>query len=108
MSTRYIVGPGQEFTYPADKDSLKLIQVAGGASQLKGKPYEQDVKFKTVKEGEDCSDMPPSSLAVYVERGWVVPAEAPTDEQQERNDEAGTAQAKPAFDGVDRRGGGKS
>ena len=30
------------------------------------------VKYKTVKEGEDCSDMPPVTLALYIERGWVI------------------------------------
>lgn len=78
MSKSYVVAPGFEFTYPADEKSLKLVMAAGGTSNLSDVDRGH-IKFKTVKEGQDCSDMPASSRDVYLERGWVLekPAEAP-------------------------------
>jgi hypothetical protein len=71
MPKRYTVAAGQEFNYPADAASEKTIRGAGGCSKLT-EAQRATVKFKTVKEGEDCSDMPASSLEIYVERGWVL------------------------------------
>lgn len=70
-TNRYVVAPGQLFTYPADAASTQMVRNAGGRSQL---TPEQAllVKYKTVKEGDDCSDMPTESLAVYLLRGWVL------------------------------------
>ena len=71
MATRYTVAPGNEFTYPADGNSEAIIRHAGGIKSLTEKERDQ-VKFKTVREGEDCSDMPKSSLEIYKTRGWVL------------------------------------
>ena len=71
MSTRYIVAEGQEFSYPANTESLKIIEEAGGRSKLSDEDAER-VKYKTVKEGDACDDMPISALNLYLERGWVV------------------------------------
>jgi hypothetical protein len=71
MSTRYTVAKGHEFSYPADANSEMLIRKAGGVSQLSKSAREQ-IKFKTVSEGEDCSDMPKSSLEIFKARGWVL------------------------------------
>jgi hypothetical protein len=71
MQKNYTVAEGHEFTYPADAVSLRLVKEAGGVSQMTDAERAQ-VKFKTVKAGEDCSDMPLSSAAIYAERGWIV------------------------------------
>jgi len=71
MSIRYIVAKGQEFVYPADPASWKLIQDAGGWSKLSVEANAL-MKHKIVKEGGDCSDMDASSLAIYVARGWII------------------------------------
>lgn len=71
MPQNYIVGPGHEFNYPADQASLRLLSQLGGRSKVKPEQLAQ-LKFKTVKEGQDCSDMPVESLEIYVQRGWVV------------------------------------
>ena len=63
MSKSYVVAPGYEFTYPADEKSLHAIKSVGGVSKLSDADREH-IKFKTVKEGQDCSDMPASSRAV--------------------------------------------
>jgi len=68
---RYIVAEGQEFSYPADPESLGIIKNAGGRSQLSDE-IRAKVKFKTVKEGEDCGDMPKSARELYLSRGWVI------------------------------------
>ena len=71
MSTHYTVAPGREFTYPADPNSEGIIRNAGGVTQLPS-DLRGHVKFKTVRQGEDCSDMPADSLAIYLARGWVI------------------------------------
>lgn len=71
MSTRYIVGPGREFNYPADVTTLQLCKQAGGRSKL-SEAESALCTFKTVTEGDDCSDMPGDTLALYVEREWVL------------------------------------
>jgi hypothetical protein len=71
MSSRYIVAEGQEFSYPADLISQQVIKSAGGRSKLTEED-KQKVKIKTVMAGEDCSDMPASALALYLERGLVL------------------------------------
>ena len=70
MSSRYIVAEGQEFSYPADLISQQVINSAGGRSKLTEEDKKK-VKIKTVFAGEDCSDMPTTALALYVERGLV-------------------------------------
>lgn len=77
MSSRYIVGPGQEFAYPADTASLKLVKFVGGFSKLSDE-QKKSVKYKTVGEGQDCSDMPADSLKIYLERGWVIESQVIT------------------------------
>lgn len=72
MQKRYTVAKGAEFTYPADPVSLRIVQEARGVSEMSEKKRAQ-VKFKTVRGGEDCSDMPESSAAIFLERGLVVP-----------------------------------
>lgn len=78
---RYLVAKGQEFNYPTPA-SLKIIEAAGGRSKLTDEDKKR-VMYKTVKSGEDCSDMPQSSLEIFLERGWVIDSkpevkEAPT------------------------------
>jgi hypothetical protein len=71
MSKTYTVAEGHEFTYPADAISLRMVLDAGGVSQLTDEQREK-IKFKVVKSGEDCTDMPVSSRNIYVQRGWVL------------------------------------
>ena len=71
MPTYYTVAEGREFNYPADAVSEKIIKESGGRSQLSEEDRKK-VKFKTVTEGQDCSDMPISALAFYLERGWII------------------------------------
>jgi hypothetical protein len=74
MAKRYVVAEGHEFNYPADLASLQKILQHGGRTKMT-KEELRGVKFKTVKAGEDCSDMPPGSLDIFVQRGWVVEKE---------------------------------
>lgn len=76
MPAIFIVAPGHEFNYPADEVSLKILKNAGGRSKLKEeeKPL---VKYKTVKEGQDCSDLPVETRDLYESRGWVIRKEDP-------------------------------
>lgn len=75
MATRYTVAPGREFYYPLDPESEKIIKKAGGFSKL-SKDDKTKVKYKTVTEGQDCSDMPKSALSLYLERSWVIATSA--------------------------------
>lgn len=80
MSNRYTVARETEqgpmsFEYPADAMSLQIIQAAGGRSKLSPEDQKR-IKIKKVGPGEDCSDMPKSSLEIYLSRGWVVDSEA--------------------------------
>lgn len=59
------------FAYPADAESLRLVREVGGFSKLTDE-QRAAVRYKRVAPGEDCSDMPAESLAVYLERGEVV------------------------------------
>lgn len=76
MSKHYTVAEGCEFTYPADVASLRLVQKAGGVSKLSNEELSR-IKFKTVKSGDDCSDMPLSSLQVYLSRGDIIETVSP-------------------------------
>jgi len=78
MGKTYTVAPGCEFDYPADPESLRIITTAGGRSKLTD-DQKEIVKYKTVKEGEDCSDMPSSSLELYLSRGWIIDPDAPVE-----------------------------
>jgi len=69
--SRYTVAEGQEFVYPDGPINLRLVQDAKGVSNLSDEARAK-IKFKTVVAGQNCSDMPKSSLEVYVERGWVL------------------------------------
>ena len=60
-----------EFTYPADPESLKIVRAAGGLPFV-SREQRASVRYKVVKPGEDCSDMPPESLKIYRERGEVI------------------------------------
>jgi len=73
----YIVAEGHEFTYPADAISLQLVRQAGGVSKLTDDQRER-ISFKTVKAGDDCSDMPQPALGIYINRGWVIPRTNPS------------------------------
>lgn len=68
------VAVSRGFAYPVGAD-LALVRQAGGFSRL---PEDQRarVRFKTVRPGEDCSDMPSESLARYLTRGDVARVEA--------------------------------
>lgn len=57
------------FAYPTG-DALELVRKAGGFSRLT-ETVRKSVKFKTVTVGDDCSDMPFESQAVYLERGEI-------------------------------------
>lgn len=70
-NNRFVVAKDQEFTYPKDAVSLKLVQDAGGVSKMSPENRAR-VAFKTVTAGQFCDDMPKSSLDVYLERGWVI------------------------------------
>lgn len=74
MTKRYTVGPGQEFNYPADEVSQQIIKNAGGRSKL-SEDEKALVTYKTVTEGQDCSDMPEYPLGLYLSRGWVIEEE---------------------------------
>lgn len=81
-------GDGMEHTYPADAQSLSVIKAAGGLSQISDEVRSQ-LKFKTVRPGDDCSDMPDSTKEIFLERGWIeevqtAPAKvvAPVEEDQ--------------------------
>lgn len=63
-------GEFAEHTYPADMQSLHIIQAAGGVSKITDEQRAQ-LKFKTVRPGDDCSDMPASSREIFLERGWI-------------------------------------
>ena len=81
MPKRYRVAETSEnghllFEYPADAAGLAMIIKAGGRSKLTKEQHEL-LKLKTVVSGEDCSDMPESSLLIYLERGWVVEVDEP-------------------------------
>lgn len=69
MSDRLIVKT-RTFTYPADAESLALIRRAGGLSKL---PREQQrsLKWKVVRPGEFCDDMPAESVALRLQRGEI-------------------------------------
>lgn len=74
MSKSYVVAPGMEFSYPADATSLQIVSASGGVSKLSAE-NKQKVRFKTVTEGQDCSDMPQKSLEIFLERGSVIEVE---------------------------------
>ena len=81
MSTHFIVAfdcPRSKFTYPANPISQRLVKDAGGLSQMSDKDRKK-IKFKTVRPGDACSDMPQTTLDVYVPRGWVVKTDEVTD-----------------------------
>lgn len=79
MPKRFVVAVHpevEEFVYPADPISLRKVKDAGGVSQLT--PEERElIKFKSVKPGDDCSDLPEPALSIYLSRGWVVEEDAP-------------------------------
>jgi len=50
----YRVAPGHEFNNLLTEDQKKLVT------------------YKTVTEGQDCSDMPESTRDLYVDRGWIL------------------------------------
>ena len=86
MPKSYVVGPGREFNYPADELSLKLIKKSGGRQKLS----EVDkglVKYKTVLEGEDCTDMSLETRELYLERGWIL--EGPEIAEPKKSKKAG-------------------
>ena len=57
-------------TYPADAASLQAVRDAGGVSKLTDAERAR-LKFKTVPVGGRCDDMPPESVARYLERGEI-------------------------------------
>lgn len=62
------------FAYPVGA-ALALVRKAGGFSKLPD-DVRASIRFKTVRPGEDCSDMPAESLAHYLTRGDVARVEA--------------------------------
>lgn len=79
MPNHYTVGKGYEFNYPADAVSEKLIKEFGGRSRMTPAQHAQ-VKYKTVREGQNCDDMPKGILSLYVSRGWVIEKVEPVPE----------------------------
>lgn len=77
MSNRFTVAPGREFTYPADPISLRAVKDAGGVSKLSDEDRAK-IKFKTVRAGQDCSDMPEPAKSIYLQREWIIPGAAPS------------------------------
>lgn len=71
MRKSYRVAPGHEFNYPADKRSQQIIEHVGGRRNLT-EDQKKLVTYKTVTEGQDCSDMPESTRDLYVDRGWIL------------------------------------
>lgn len=76
MSKRFVVAPGDEdrtpeFVYPADAMSLKIIKDSGGLSKITDE-QRSSLKFKTVRAGDECTDMPEPARSIYVERGWIL------------------------------------
>lgn len=71
MRKIYIAGEGREFNYPADLMSQQIIATAGGRRTLT-EDQQKQVKYKTVRTGQDCSDMPVEVRDLYVSRGWVI------------------------------------
>lgn len=59
------------YVYPVGADAVTVAK-AGGLSKLS--PAEQDAigkRLKRVEPGEFCDDMPASTVAIYLERGWI-------------------------------------
>ena len=75
MPKRYRVNGEHTFTYPADPISLRAILDAQVLSNMTDAQKEK-LKLKTVGPDQDCSDMPPQSLAIYLARGWVIEEES--------------------------------
>lgn len=71
MRKSYTVAEGLEFNYAADSESQKLINAAGGRTKLSDEDKLR-VKYKTVVSGQDCSDMTPNIIELYLERGWII------------------------------------
>ncbi len=84
MPKTYIVAPGKTFYYPADEASLKIVRFARGISKL-SLSQRKRVKIKTVTEGEDCSDMPSESLAIFLSRNWVIETSSSQELKEENN-----------------------
>ena len=74
MSSHFIVAEGCEFDYPANLKSEQLIKNFGGRSHMTPAQHQQ-VQYKTVKEGQNCDDLPKGVLALYLSRGWVIEKE---------------------------------
>ncbi len=72
MAEKY-VAVTRGFAYPVGAD-LVLVRKAGGFSKLPA-DARATVRFKTVRPGQDCSDMPAESLAHYLSRGDVARVE---------------------------------
>lgn len=62
------------FAYPVGVD-LARVRKAGGFSKL-SEAERAAIRFKSVRPGQDCSDMPAESLAHYLQRGDVARVEA--------------------------------
>jgi len=83
MGKTYIVAPGHEFNYPADSFTLKTLKNAGGRSNVPEKELKA-LKFKSVKAGDDCSDMPTESLELYFSRGWILETHPVVEKETEK------------------------
>lgn len=81
MASRYTVAPGHEFNYPNAVDH-KMILAAGGRSKMSQEALSR-IRFKTVKEGDDCSDMPKEVFDLYLSRGWILDSQADTVEGED-------------------------
>lgn len=71
------------YEYPVGADAVRVAEV-GGLSQLPEDElraivgyWDEDRKvrvpsrLKRVEPGDWCDDMPPSTVAIYLERGWI-------------------------------------
>jgi len=74
---RFIVAPGHVFNY-TDEAGDKIVKAAGGRSKMSDSDKAR-VKFKTVTEGQDCGDMPKEAFNLYLERGWIIDQNEPSE-----------------------------
>lgn len=58
------------FFYPADAESVRRIQQAGGLSKMDAEERAA-VTMKTIAVGDFCDDMPADAAVRYLERGEI-------------------------------------
>ena len=74
MADRLIV-KSRGFRYPVGA-SAEAVRQAGGLSRMTS-AARAALTFRVVSPGDDCSDMPAESVALYLERGNIERVPAP-------------------------------